>query len=146
MKSFDVKISVINPDYDAEYEKEYGFLERQYENSKFDSEICWKIIDVTEYRYRENVSFVLEYLVNGTNHKYSLNNVCVLELLKNDKIITEVIVSKSLISSTRAINKKNYSKGYFYFYLKPKIYFERLSDLIYVTAIEIPEELRMACE
>ena len=141
MKTFDIKISVINPDYNAEYEKEYGFLERQYENPKFERESGWTVKDLTEYRYRENIALELEYSKNDERKKCSLNNVCVLEILSDKEIVGKFIVSKSLVSSTREIDRQKYDKGYFYFYLKPNIEFARLTDFIYIAADEIPEEL-----
>ena len=71
MKEIIVKISVINPDYNAEYEKEYGWLERLYENPKYDYEISWGIKDLNEYRYRENIEFELLYSYkNKRKHAY----------------------------------------------------------------------------
>ncbi len=142
MKTFDIKISVINPDYNAKYEKEYGFLERQYENPKFESEISWTVEDLTEYRYRVDIALELEYSNNDERKICSLNNVCVLEILKDKETINKFIVSKSLVSSTRKINREKYDKGYFYFYLKSNIEYARLTDFIYIKADEIPEELK----
>lgn len=142
MKTFDVKISVINPDYNEEYEKEYGFLERQYENPKFESESSWTVKDFTEYRYSEDISFEIQYLHNKETKKCSLTNVCVLEILKNNNTNSKFIISKSLISTTRVINKEKYNKGYFYFYLKPSIEYVVLADGIYITLKEIPTELK----
>ena len=143
MKVFDVKISVINPDYNAKYEKEYGWLERKYENPKFKSEIAWQIKNLTEYKYRESTEYELQYVINDEKHNCLLKDVCVLELLNNAEIIADFIVSKSLISGTRVINKKKYDKGYFYFYLKPNVDYAKLNDGIYISIAEIPEELKM---
>ncbi len=140
MKTFDIKISVINPNYNTEYEKAYGFLERQYENPKFESESSWRVEDFTEFRYREDIALEIEYFNNDERKKCSLNNVCVLEILKDRETISKFIVSKSLVSSTREINREKYDKGYFY--LKSNIEYARLNDFIYIKADEIPEELK----
>lgn len=141
MKTFDIKISVINPNYNAEYEKEYGFLERQYENPKFESGKSWRVEDFTEFRYREDIVLDIEYFDNDERKTCSLNNVNVLEILKDKETISTFIVSKSLVSSTRGINREKYSNGYFY--LKSNIEYEKLNDFIYIKADEIPEELKM---
>lgn len=144
MKTFDIKICVINPNYNAEYEKEYGFLERQYENPKFESESSWRVENSTEYRYREDVALELEYFENNERQKCSLNNVCILEILSDEETLGKIIVSKSLVSSTTKIDRQKYDKGYFYFYLKPDIEYARLTDFIYIASDEIPEEIKQA--
>jgi len=143
MKKFNVKLSVINPDYDPEYEKEYGFLKEQSENSKFDYEYSLTIKDISEYRYNERVNYELNYFVNEVKQSIILNNVCILELLRDDKVISDFIVSDSLISTTRTITKKDSIKGYFYFYLKPNIEYVELSKRVYIAMEEIPVELKL---
>jgi hypothetical protein len=84
----------------------------------------------------------LPYSYKDEPKKCLLKNVCVLAVLKESETMGEFIVSKSLISTTREINKEKYQKGYLYFYLKPNINYATLTSGIYITTDEIPEELK----
>jgi hypothetical protein len=143
MKDFKVKISVINPEYSPEYEKEWGFLERQYENLKHNSERVFGFDrSVREYRYKDDTSFELRYTIEGIQKNCLLQNVSVLEVVFDDDIVENFVISKPLISSTREIHREKYDSGYFYFYLLPDILYTRLTDTIYLENESLPEDFQ----
>jgi hypothetical protein len=138
MEDFKLKISVINPDYDPVIEQEWGFLNRQYENSKYNSEEVIGFKELKEYRYKDNINYTLKD-VEGNN--YDLKNVCTLELINEDDRINTFIFSKSLISHTRELNREKYQSGYFYIYLLGDVEFVISNKCIYLNTTEIPKEL-----
>lgn len=138
MKKFNLKINVLNPDFDAQFEKEWGFLERSYENIEYNSELGIEFNNVKEYRYHDNTKFVFKFLDEGMEKEHEFEDISILEIILEDDIIMRFVFSKSIISNKRDLYREKYQSGYLYMYLKGDLDFEIINDYYYIESSKIP--------
>lgn len=75
----------------------------------------------------------------GKRENLVLNDMTILEAIKDNETVGTYAVSRSLLQKTHQAHNSKYNTKRFYFYLDPEKSFVRIGNSIYVTENELPE-------
>ncbi len=138
-----ITIKQQNPDFDKKYADQYHWGEESENNTKD----LWS----EEYelsREIDKISITGKSLFHiygkdqdGKEINIMLENMTVLEGIVGSETITTFAVSKNLIKKTHKAYNNKYDTTRFYFYLKNRDDFQKLTNQIYVLKEDLPEKI-----
>lgn len=132
-----------NPDFNAEYAKEYHFGEESDGNMKDNWGMEFEIEDgVTDYKIIENTEYRFRgFTKNGVEFDHIIPNMTILQYTTTDGKSGDMAVSNNLLKGTHKVYQQKYQISRIYFYFKPQCRFIRSFNTVFIEEDIFPKEL-----
>lgn len=139
-----INFKVINPDFNQEYANEYNFGKENENNTKYEWEKRYEIINTTSVELINTSTYKLKGKhEDGEVFEISIPNVTIFRFHLESGSDLDFAVSKSLLNKTHQVSNEKYNTTRCYFYINSEPERIVLTGNLIINVNELPDELKV---